>query len=678
MKVKVGLLLSLLAIFVLIILGISSVATAGPKLTGIEATDPSGTGPLVHYVSERVPVRGESIERGAMRPMVPTSSSDAAPARVEATNPVSNSWQLLGSMPGATVKDISFPTPLIGYAAAELGQVWKTTDGGVHWTRIMNLGFPYYWYGVHALDANTVAITGFNNQTGEGVLRWSTDGGVVWGSDQLLNPNGWTFRVRFADALHGLAIEGTEPEKAHYTTDGGATASDWISVTIDHNPQSGWFGSQFSLLPDLKADTSGITYCDSANGGANWNCGPSVDSVFDGATFFVNDQAGWVGGGSISPTIEGWVHRTTDGGATWSGRTVTTPWPVREIRFLTDQIGWAVGGNLYSNVGGMYFTTDGGQTWGLDLETGIEMTSCDTQPLNGGQQIWCVGFTSSPGWSSSVYGLNYGGATTPTATATPVTTPSSTSTVVPTDTPTSTATDTATSIPSTPTPLITATPCAIQFTDVPAGSTFYANIHCLACLGIINGYPCGGPGEPCSPNNDPYFRPSNSVSRGQLSKIISNSAGFSDAQPDQLFEDVPLGSTFQDFIGRLATRGYISGYPCGGVGEPCGPNNLPYFRPNNQASRGQISKIDANAANYLDDPTGQQFEDVQVGSTYYTYTYRLVLHNVMSGYPCGGVGEPCGPTNLPYFRPNANATRGQTSKIVGNTFFPLCSIPTGR
>ena len=75
---------------------------------------------------------------------------------------------------------------------------------------------------------------------------------------------------------------------------------------------------------------------------------------------------------------------------------------------------------------------------------------------------------------------------------------------------------------------------------------------------------------------------------------------------------------------------------------------------------------------------GQQFEDVQIGSTYYTYTYRLATHSVMSGYPCGGTGEPCGPNNLPYFRPNNNASRGQTGKIVGNTFFPLCSIPTGR
>jgi hypothetical protein len=203
--------------------------------------------------------------------------------------------------------------------------------------------------------------------------------------------------------------------------------------------------------------------------------------------------------------------------------------------------------------------------------------------------------------------------------------------------------------------------CNISFSDVPQGSTFYPYIHCLACLGIINGYPDG------------TFKPNNNVTRGQLSKIVSNSAGFNDVQPVQMFQDVPLGSTFQVFIGRLAYRGYISGYACGGVGEPCGPGNLPYFRPNNNATRGQISKIDSNAAGFNDGPSGQQFQDVPVGSTYYTYTYRLVSRNIMSGYACGGAGEPCGPGSLPYFRPNNNATRGQTSKIVGGTFFPDCS-----
>ena len=206
------------------------------------------------------------------------------------------------------------------------------------------------------------------------------------------------------------------------------------------------------------------------------------------------------------------------------------------------------------------------------------------------------------------------------------------------------------------------------------GSTFYPFIECLACRGIINGYPCGGPGEPCNPANDPYFRPGNNVTRGQFSKIASNSAGFNDP-PDnaQQYEDVAVGSTFYDYIWRLTNRGLVNGYPCGGTGEPCGPGNLPYFRPNANVTRGQLSKIDANAAGLGQPPGAQQYEDVAVGSTFYDYVWRLSDLGVINGYPCGGAGEPCGPSNLPYFRPGANATRGQASKIVANTFFPSCN-----
>jgi hypothetical protein len=141
-----------------------------------------------------------------------------------------------------------------------------------------------------------------------------------------------------------------------------------------------------------------------------------------------------------------------------------------------------------------------------------------------------------------------------------------------------------------------------------------------------------------------------------------------------MFEDVPVGSTFYQYIGRLASRGYISGYPCGGPGEPCGPNNLPYFRPGANATRGQISKIDANAAGFDDTPTGQQFEDVPPSNAFYKYIFELSSRGYISGYPCGvaPAGACVPPGNLPYFLPNANASRGQTAKIVSNTFFPEC------
>jgi hypothetical protein len=49
---------------------------------------------------------------------------------------------------------------------------------------------------------------------------------------------------------------------------------------------------------------------------------------------------------------------------------------------------------------------------------------------------------------------------------------------------------------------------------------------------------------------------------------------------------------------------------------------------------------------------------------------------IISGYPCGEASEPClPPLNRPYFRSDADVTRGQTSKIVSNTFFPECNLP---
>jgi hypothetical protein len=33
------------------------------------------------------------------------------------------------------------------------------------------------------------------------------------------------------------------------------------------------------------------------------------------------------------------------------------------------------------------------------------------------------------------------------------------------------------------------------------------------------------------------------------------------------------------------------GYPCGGPNEPCDGQNRPYFRPGNNATRAQLSKM---------------------------------------------------------------------------------------
>jgi hypothetical protein len=265
---------------------------------------------------------------------------------------------------------------------------------------------------------------------------------------------------------------------------------------------------------------------------------------------------------------------------------------------------------VYDDLTGSLGSMSGG--WCLNITTGLAPTATatatpvpptSTRTATSGAPTFTGTATPVPPTSTRTA---TGGVPTFTGTATPVLSPTrtATSTVTGTVTPGSspTRTPTGTTGPSntptrtaTNTPTATSTPCLITFNDVPPGSTFYTWIRCLACRGIVGGYPCGGPGEPCPGN---YYRPNNNVTRGQVSKIVSESAGFNDPVPStqQTFEDVPPGSTFWVWIERLASRGIIQGYPCGGPFEPCvAPTNRPYFRPNNNATRGQMAKIAAEA-----------------------------------------------------------------------------------
>src|SRR5207248_1034803 len=123
--------------------------------------------------------------------------------------------------------------------------------------------------------------------------------------------------------------------------------------------------------------------------------------------------------------------------------------------------------------------------------------------------------------------------------------------------------------------------CTITFSDVQPGDTFYPYIRCLACRGIVSGY------------NDGTFKPGNNVTRGQLSKIVSNSANIQDVIPDtqQTFTDVPHSNPFWLWIERLAERGVMGGYS---TTPPCAPGAYPCFAPYNNATRGQTAKIVAN------------------------------------------------------------------------------------
>ncbi len=193
-----------------------------------------------------------------------------------------------------------------------------------------------------------------------------------------------------------------------------------------------------------------------------------------------------------------------------------------------------------------------------------------------------------------------------------------------------------------------------SFTDVPPDYWAFQYIEPLARQGVIGGYADG------------TFRPDNTTTRGQLTKIVV--LGFNLPlinPPVATFADVPPGSTFYQYVETAAQRGIIGGYPCGGLGEPCDPQRRPYFRPGANVTRGQIAKILVLTAGWtLANPPVATFADVPPGSTFYQYVETAAQRGIIGGYPCGGLGEPCDPQRRPYFRPNANATRAQISKMV--------------
>lgn len=262
-----------------------------------------------------------------------------------------------------------------------------------------------------------------------------------------------------------------------------------------------------------------------------------------------------------------------------------------------------------------------------------------------------------------------------TATRTPASTFPATSTRTPTATRTASAVASASS-----TVAATATACSITFTDVPQASTFEPYVECLVCRGILSGY---NTQERCPETGAPCFRPGDSITRGQMAKIVSNAAGFEEDHQEVTFTDVPAGHTFYVYIQRLASRNIVSGY---GTAANC-PTGAPCFLPEATVSRGQMAKFVASAAGFEEavPPAQQTFADVPSNDTFWLYIERLASRSVVGGYACGQSPPPgsacsatietCDASQRPYYRPCGLVTRGQAAKFVSLAFFPACDVP---
>jgi hypothetical protein len=111
--------------------------------------------------------------------------------------------------------------------------------------------------------------------------------------------------------------------------------------------------------------------------------------------------------------------------------------------------------------------------------------------------------------------------------------------------------------------------------------------------------------------------------------------------PTPTFTDVPPDHPFYDVIETAAYNNIVAGYDDG------------TFRPFNNVTRGQLSKIVVIAAGWATiNPPEPTFDDVPSDHPFYTYIETAACHQIISGYDDGT------------FRPYNDATRAQIAKIV--------------
>jgi len=254
---------------------------------------------------------------------------------------------------------------------------WIVGEGGIvltgafgkAFTTVLDTGFPNYFYGAIA-HGPELLITGFTDppfpQPSLGIARSTFDGGLTW-EEPIIVSNGTWVGGPIAATDSGRVVVPSTSDGSVFVREAGS----WQTVAAG----DAWHSGPFVVDGD-DAWLAGVYLCHSNDSAHSFSCGDPVDYIFDGGIAVLDDaKKQWLtAGGSISPTLNGWVHSSQDGRATW-GERATFSYPIRHVGAACGKA-IAVGGDFSSGVGGIWTSIDGGRHWTLDLDTGVEMSSC--------------------------------------------------------------------------------------------------------------------------------------------------------------------------------------------------------------------------------------------------------------------------------------------------------------
>lgn len=283
-------------------------------------------------------------------------------------------WQLLDKSPqnGQKQDDVFFLNPALGWSVNGSGRIYKTTDGGANWTKLIDQAGTYFRC-VAFLDslhgfAGNIGTGYFPNVSDTLPLYHTTDGGLNWKpvtaiagpapaglcAIHIVNP-----RVIYAGGRVG------GPTYLIKSTDGGATwtsqsLEDQISMITDvyfSSPDTGFvFGGT-----DANIQLAHAKILRTTDGGRSWNAVYESARPFEiiWKAHFPDATTGYATLLSYAPnTLERFMAKTTDGGRSWADLPlVSNGAKAFSVGFADAQTGWVGCDNT------IYETTDGGATW---------------------------------------------------------------------------------------------------------------------------------------------------------------------------------------------------------------------------------------------------------------------------------------------------------------------------
>ncbi|MFQ5875433.1 MAG: YCF48-related protein, partial [Dehalococcoidia bacterium] len=299
------------------------------------------------------------------------------------TGDAGETWEPLSSGPLKLFNDVEFIDVREGWAAADRGGIFHSTNGGAGWLNQLK-----------GNDNSLFALTFVDSETGwavgdKGAIFHTRDAGETW-----LAQSGGTERklrdVVFLDAGRGWSVgdHGTILS----TSDGGITwiqgesgVEDNLSALAFTDENNGWAVGEHGVI--LRTGTGGITWRQETSGTSK-----SLNSVH-----FIDLNTGWAAGD------DGLVLATSNGGRTWEIRDTGTDVDLSSVEFRD-----SLNGSVVGDQGLVLHTFDGGHTWVRQILNELNPV---TKPLKkvffiSETRGWAVGWDRP--WQWGILGGNLG------------------------------------------------------------------------------------------------------------------------------------------------------------------------------------------------------------------------------------------------------------------------------